>query len=180
MLFRSLLALALLSPSVALASTPVGRGVGVAAAALGGELAGGIGGGLVGGVVGGSACRSGAFECLGAPIGIVFGGSLGSLAGAPIGGALGARGYGVRPGRVVAWSLAGAGVGLGVAFIGLTQEVEPLAVGGVVGAAVAMPLLAGLAAGSDHQVHHRDGPVLSFAPSYVDHRVGLQVAVAGF
>lgn len=177
-----LAAAGILAPTLAHAgTTPTERGAIVGAVAFGSETVGLLGGGLTGALVGGMACRDGAFECYGPFIGAAFGGGVGALVGAPLGGGLAAHAVGTRPGRVVGWSLAGAGVGLALSVTGLVTESSGLTATGLLTTAVGMPVLAGIAAGTDPvQGPPPNGPVLSVAPGVGRDRVGLVVRVDGW
>lgn len=175
-----LLALALTVAPALAAPSPAERGVLVGAISLGGEVAAAAGAGLVGGGLGGAACRDGAFECFGPFIGAGMGVGVGAVVGAPLGAGLAARGYGARPGRTVAWTFAGLGMGAAVSAVGAAAGSGEVFWGGIATAGVMMPVMAGVAAGTDREIHPTDGPVLSAGALYVRGGGGVRLSLVGF
>lgn len=160
------------------APAPAARGAIVGGVSLGAAAGGALVGGLAGFGLGLASCElpGASWECMGALAGPPIGAGAGWVVGAPVGGALAARAVGARPGRTLAYTGIAAGVaaGLGGAFIATGEEALGLAALGT--AALGMPVLAGVAAGTDRAA---DGAAVGLivAPTVGRDRVGATLVV---
>ena len=178
---RTLIALigALIPSLAAAAPPPLARGLIVGGISVGGGVVGGIAGGAAGFGIGAATCGQ-SFECYGPLLGFGFGAATGVVVGAPLGGALGAKAVGARPGRTALFSLGGLGAGLALMATGAATGSWELQNVGLVTGAVGMPVMAGVAAATDRTADADRAVTMSLSPRLGRDTVGVQFTLAGF
>lgn len=172
-------ALALSAPPAHAETSPAARGVAVGAIALGGGAVGVIAGGGTGLALGAATC-SGSFECWAPLIGMALGGTSGAVIGPPVAAGIAAHGYGVHGGKVALWTLGGAGIGASLMLLGGIAESDELVTFGAVTGAVAMPVAAGIAAGTQRPRETEGLPLVQVVPGITRGGGSVRLVVSGF